>query len=122
LLSNVNEQDNILFGGQIKELDLNTELIVLSACETGTGRIFYSEGVNSLAGSFAIAQVPNVISSLWKVADKSTSMLMVEFYKNLHESHFDSYSISLHNAKLLMIKSKGYSNPFFWAPFIITRY
>jgi CHAT domain-containing protein len=114
--------ENILFGGQIKNLDIQADLIVLSACETGAGKIITGEGINNLSGSFAVARVPNVISSLWKVADESTSILMLKFYDHLLKTNYSSYSESLRQAKLELIRQGKFAQPFYWAPFVITRY
>jgi CHAT domain-containing protein len=66
------------------------------------------------------AGTKNIIVSLWKVTDKSTSDLMVDFYKNSLKSKGRlSYSGALRNAKLKMISERKYAHPFFWSPFIL---
>jgi CHAT domain-containing protein len=110
--------DNMLYVGEIYGLKINAELVVLSACETGLGKINRGEGVMGLGQAFAFSGADNLILSLWKVADKSTSFLMQSFYqKELGEESY-SFSNGLRNAKLSMINS-DYSAPYYWAPFIL---
>ena len=75
--------------GEIYNLKLNTDLTVLSACETGLGEIKKGEGLIGLTRALLYAGSKNIIVSLWKVADNSTSEFMIDFYKNLLESSKD---------------------------------
>lgn len=111
--------DGILFSSEIYNLRLNSDLVVLSACETGVGKISKSEGIVGLSRALLYAGAKNVIVSMWKVADNSTAELMLDFYKNIVEKK-QSYTAALHNAKLKMIKTKSnFSHPYFWSPFIL---
>jgi CHAT domain-containing protein len=74
----------LLTANEILDLKLNAELVVLSACDTGRGRIT-GDGVIGLSRSLISAGVPSVIVSLWSVPDASTASLMTEFYRNLQQ-------------------------------------
>ena len=102
---------------EIIQLKLHAEMVVLSACNTGSGKVTRAEGVASLGTAFLAAGASSVIVSLWKVADQSTAILMQEFYKNLLSGMPKSKALASARAALV---SKGYSNPFFWAPFVLT--
>lgn len=114
-------EDGVLYSGEIYNLKLNADLVVLSACETGLGKIQKGEGIIGLTRALLYAGVKNIIVSLWEVADKSTSDLMVDFYKNsLTGNKQQSYSEALRNAKLKMISEGGeFAHPLFWSPFIL---
>lgn len=111
------EEDGILFMGEIYNLDWNAELVALSACETGLGKVVRGEGILGLTRAFMYAGAKNVLVSLWKVSDASTSELMIEFYNHLLQG--ESKSESLRKAKQKLISNEKYSNPYYWAPFIL---
>jgi hypothetical protein len=111
-------EDGILYVGEIYGLSINAELVVLSACETGLGKINRGEGVMGLGQAFAYSGADNLILSLWKVADHSTSLLMKSFYDANINNEEATFSSSLRKAKLDLINS-DYSAPFYWAPFIL---
>ena len=113
-------EDGVLYSGEIYNLKLNADLVVLSACETGLGKIQKGEGIIGLTRALLYAGAKNIIVSLWQVADESTSDLMVDFYKNsLISKEQLSYSEALRNAKLKMISEGEYAHPLFWSPFIL---
>ncbi len=115
--------ENNLYLQEIYNLKLdNTKLVVLSACETGTGKLTKGEGLMSLTRAFTYAGCPNVISSLWKADDKSTSWIMQRFYK--YYKVCEDASTSLQNAKLDYINSpeieKRFKTPNYWAHLVFT--
>lgn len=112
-------EDNLLYHYEIANMDLQAQLVVLSACETGVGKYEKGEGVFSLARSFMYAGAPSVVMSLWKVNDLSTSRLMPYFYKNLADGkHKDA---ALHQAKTQFLKDSNleYRHPFYWSSFVV---
>jgi CHAT domain-containing protein len=102
---------------EVLQLKLHSEMVVLSACNTGSGRVTRAEGVASLGTAFLAAGASSVTVSLWKVEDQSTSVLMQEFYGNLLKGM--SKDAALAGARSTLF-SRGYTNPFFWAPFVLT--
>ncbi|MCG8328789.1 MAG: CHAT domain-containing protein [Chitinophagales bacterium] len=111
-------EHNILYHYEIANLDLNAQLAVLSACETGVGKYESGEGVFSIARSFMYAGVPSIVMSLWKVNDRSTSQLMPSYYKKLASGM--NKSQALRTAKLEFLEEAGleYRHPFYWASFV----
>ena len=76
-------EDGVIYSGEMYNLEFNSDLVVLSACETALGRISKGEGIIGLSRALLYAGTKNIIVSLWKVADESTSELMIDFYHNL---------------------------------------
>jgi len=118
-LDNSSGEDGFLQASEISAMKLNADLAVLSACQTGLGKLVRGEGMIGLSRAFMYAGVPSVVVSLWSVSDLSTSMLMNRFYENLTQKGL-SKTEALQMAQISMIKDKNYSHPFFWAPFILT--
>ncbi len=111
-------ENNNLQAYEISKLDLNADLVVLSACQTGYGKFERGNGVASLARAFMYAGVPSLVVSLWQVDDKATSKIMKEFYLNLADGM--SKSEALRQAKLTYIKNapEALKHPAYWSPFI----
>jgi CHAT domain-containing protein len=93
---------------------LATELVVLSACETGLGQVHLGEGVFGLRRAFVLAGARTLVMSLWKVPDEPTRELMEDFYARLLAGQ--SRAEALRQAQLAM-KAK-YPDPFYWGAFI----
>jgi CHAT domain-containing protein len=110
--------DNGVFTAlEAKSLDLKeTELVVLSACETGLGDDLIGEGVYGLQRAFMIAGAKSVVMSLWKVDDDVTNQLMQLFYKNWIGKGMKK-NMAFREAKLEL--KKEHPEPYFWAPFIL---
>ena len=107
--------DGILTAYEVSGMDLyNTELVVLSACETGLGDIKGSEGVYGLQRSFKMAGVDYLIMSLWQVPDKETSEFMQLFYQNMLAKQ--SIGIAFRNTQKVM---KDKYDPYYWAAFVL---
>lgn len=114
------KDDGILYTSEIFSIPINADLVVLSACETGLGKIIEGEGVIGLTRAFLYAGAKNIMVSLWQVSDESTSELMILFYNDLLSGQ--SRSVALSNAKRKLLQSKGYNHPFHWAPFVLSGY
>jgi CHAT domain-containing protein len=115
------DEDNFLQAYEISEMQLNADLVVLSACETGYGKLAEGEGVLSLARSFMYAGAPALVVSLWQVNDASTGMIMQKFYQHLKAG--EDKASALRKAKVDFIAAAKESNPMaahpaFWAAFI----
>ncbi|MEX2233881.1 MAG: CHAT domain-containing tetratricopeptide repeat protein [Cyclobacteriaceae bacterium] len=99
-------------------MELNADLAVLSACESGIGQLHRGEGMMSLSRAFMYAGVPSTVISLWKVPDLATSLLMTKFYQFLKLGQ--SKDLALSNAKREFIKDyPAMSAPLFWAGFVV---
>ncbi|MDD1474274.1 CHAT domain-containing protein, partial [Dolichospermum sp. ST_sed4] len=110
------KDNGFLTSGEILDLKLNAELIVLSACDTGRGRIT-GDGVVGLSRSLISAGIPSIVVSLWSVGDDSTSLLMTEFYKNMQQKQ--DKATALRQAMLTTMKHKNYQSPYHWAAFTL---
>ncbi|MDV2998264.1 MAG: Photosystem I assembly protein Ycf3 [Chroococcidiopsis sp. SAG 2025] len=108
-------EDGILTAEDVTGLDLfNTTLVVLSACDTGLGKIHTGEGVFGLRRAFMLAGVKTLIVSLWKVSDKQTQELMIDFYGRLLNGQ--PCADAFRQAQLEM--KKKYPHPRYWGGFI----
>jgi CHAT domain-containing protein/tetratricopeptide (TPR) repeat protein len=115
--STVPAKEGILTGLETSALDLyGTQLVVLSACETGLGDISAGEGIYGLRRALVIAGAQSQILSLWKVENTATTALMNNFYQNLSQGQ--GRHAALRQAQLKLLKSANYSNPHYWAAFI----
>ncbi|MGH9342817.1 MAG: CHAT domain-containing protein [Terriglobia bacterium] len=110
--------DGLLQVRDIRKLSLNADLVTLSACNTGVGKIEGEEGVDSLTGAFLMAGARSVLSSLWSVNDRYTATLMDKFYRNLAQGVDES--TALNRAKLEILRQYGAGTaPYFWAGFVL---
>ncbi len=112
--------DSTLYLPEIHALSIPAELVVLSACETGLGKLQPGEGVMSLARSFFYAGAGGLISSLWTVNDHTTSELFLSFYDKLLKKQ--PLSLALQEAKLEYLEDPNISDaqksPYYWAGFV----
>lgn len=108
--------DGILTAEEVSHLNLsNTDMVVLSACETGLGENIASEGVFGLQRAFKLAGVQTLVMSLWKVPDVETSKLMTLFYNNWLGGMNKHEAFQAAQQKI----KESHSNPYFWAGFIM---
>ncbi len=109
--------DGFLYSGETYNLDMNADLLVLSACQTGTGKIARGEGLMALTRGFLYSGANNIIASLWKVYDEHTGKMMIELYQQILSDK--SYSTALREAKLKMISDEATARPQSWASFVL---
>ena len=121
--TNVNEddtiEDNKLFAYEIYNLKLNAQMTVLSACNSGFGKMQRGEGMMSLARGFIYAGCPSIIMTLWQVADKSSSELMTSLYKYLKKGKSKQEAMRLAKVDYLAHADDLTSNPYFWSGFVV---
>ncbi len=110
--------DGILTAYEAMQLNLDrTELVILSACETGLGEVMNSEGVIGLQRSFMLAGADNMLMSLWQVSDEATQSLMSNFYTYWVVDR--NTGMALRRAQLDLMKT--HPSPYYWAPFVYIR-
>jgi CHAT domain-containing protein/Flp pilus assembly protein TadD len=110
------KEDGFLTASEIFDMDLNADIVGLSACKTGLGVQSAGEGVVGLSRAFMYAGTDTVLVSLWSVADESTYKLMVKFFDGLKNGK--DKMTALKEAKSYL-RNNGYDNPFYWASFIL---
>jgi len=134
-------EDGYLNAQEITSFSLNADMVVLSACNTGTGKVLNGEGLLGLQRSFLTAGASSVVASLWSIYDRSTPLFMTTFYSKLidyKEKEFgwfdrlmvwgdwfepdlvDYKTLALRDAKLEMLSHPYYNHPVHWASFVIT--
>ncbi|HXQ70585.1 MAG TPA: CHAT domain-containing tetratricopeptide repeat protein, partial [Pyrinomonadaceae bacterium] len=115
---NGEKADGLMPLHDIYSLDLAAELTVLSACQTALGKNTKGEGLVGLTHGFMSAGSKSVVASLWKVDDRATAFLMANFYEAMLQQGM-SPAAALRSAKLKMKQDKRWSEPYFWAGFVI---
>ncbi len=112
------EQNGFLSLSDIYNLDLSSDMVVLSACQTALGKDIRGEGLVGLSRGFLYAGSNRIVASLWKVDDSATAEFMKHFYTN-HLTKRMSASESLRTAKIEMKKIPRYRSPYYWSAFTL---
>ena len=111
------DQDGILTALEVTGLDLRgTQLVVLSACQTGLGELFTGEGLYGLRRALVLAGSQSQVISLWKVSDDATQKLMVAYYQRLGSG--TSRDVALRETQQAFLQDPEYAHPYYWAAFI----
>lgn len=111
-------EDGVLHLGEIYNLRLNADLVVLSACDTGRGRLARGEGIIGLTRSFLYAGAQSLLVSLWPVSDTAASELVVDFYRELLAGKPKAQA--LREAKLrAMARNPEYAKPYYWSSLVL---
>jgi CHAT domain-containing protein/Flp pilus assembly protein TadD len=123
ILSQIDKQGKpnirrILHLGDIFNLDLGADLVVLSACETGLGKDVQGEGLVGLTRGLMYAGTKTAVVSLWQVNDTATSELMPQFYTAMLQQKA-SPTTALREAQLKLWQQENWRNPYYWAAFTL---
>jgi CHAT domain-containing protein len=123
------EDGSLLETYEIFNLRIHADLVTLSACEVGLGRIRDGEGLIGIGQAFLYAGASSLVVSLWSVYDRSTAQLVTTFHRRLRDN-LEGKAGALRESKREMIRTReplesghslSYAHPFFWAPFILFR-
>jgi CHAT domain-containing protein len=119
-----NDEDGLLEAWEMMNLDLNTDLVVLAACETARGRAGAGEGVIGMSWALFVAGCPRTVVSQWNVEASSTTALMVEFHKRFKTRYGATKSAvstaeSMRQAALKVMNNPEYAHPFYWGGFVV---
>jgi CHAT domain-containing protein len=112
------DEDGLLQVREIRDLSLNADLVTLSACDTGVGRLEGEEGITNLVRAFLFAGARSVVASLWTADDPSSLTLMERFYRHIADGE-DKDSAFRHAQMDLIAEFGDQALPFYWAGFII---
>lgn len=114
--------DGWLESWEVARLDLQADLVVLSACDTARGDVGGGEGVIGLTWSFFLAGASSTVATQWKVASDSTADFMIAFHRALHDRPVNRAmhkALALRTAQLRLLRDKRTRHPFHWAPFVL---
>ena len=112
-------EDGKLYNYEIELDRMNSPLVVLGACNTGTGTLYHGEGIMSLGRGFMLAGVESILKSLWEVNDEVSSKILTNFYKHLSDGKDKDEALQLSKREYLKSVSSTYANPYYWAGYVI---
>jgi len=116
-LGSNSEEDGVLTAIEAMGLDLHgTELVMLSACDTGIGEVSNGDGVYGLRRALVIAGARSQVASLWRLDDAATESFVSRYYSRLLKG--EGRSDALRQVQLEQLKSEEYNHPYYWAAFI----
>lgn len=113
------ENDGLLYTHELYNMELNAELVTLSACNSGVGKHYQGEGIMSIARGFAYSGTPNLVMSLWEVSDGATQVIMEIFYKYLKQGLGKHQALRQAKLDFLNGYSEEFLSPRLWGGFVI---
>ncbi len=106
-----------LYNYEISLTRINSPMVVLSACNSGTGTLYYGEGLMSLARSFTLAGASSVIKTAWEINDESSAEIMTHFYRYLSMGKMKNEAMRLSKLRYLENSPPAFKNPYYWAAY-----
>jgi len=111
-------ENELLYAKELYHLQLNADMVVLSACETATGELQKGEGIVSLARGFSYAGAKSIITTLWSINDATTSDIMTLFYENIKEGMYKDEALRTAKQAFIEKNRNDLSHPVYWAAFV----
>ncbi|MCH2042708.1 MAG: CHAT domain-containing protein [Saprospiraceae bacterium] len=111
-------EDNFMYAYEVKQMDFQAALVVLSACETGIGKYQRGEGIESIGRSFMYAGIPSILMTLWNLNDESSSIIIPMFYENLNKGMEKDEAIRQAKLSFLDRIDAHSAHPALWACFV----
>lgn len=113
-----NQEDGYLNAYEIYNMNLNAQMVVLSACQTGAGNLSRGEGIMSMARGFFYAGVPGIVMTLWEIEDESSLKIMVDFYSRIKDKKSKDEALQLAKQHYFQSSSQLYAHPYYWAAYV----
>jgi len=113
-------EDGRLYNYEISINRINSPMIVLSACNTGSGTLAHGEGIMSIARGFILAGASSVIKTFWDVNDDASAKIMIDYYYHLSRGRAKDESLRLAKLAYLKASPPAYVNPWYWAAYSVT--
>jgi|GEM_PF-324071 len=113
------EENDRIHAGDMYNMHLNADLVTLSACQTGLGKLAKGEGMIGLSRALFYAGADNIMVSLWKVSDLSTQQYMRSFYTNYQKAPLLGFAEASRKAKLSLLQTPEFNSPYYWSAFIL---
>jgi CHAT domain-containing protein len=114
---NLSDQDSRLYNYEISLTRINSPMVVLSACNSGTGTLYYGEGLMSLARGFTLAGAASVIKTAWEINDETSAPIITQFYNYLSKGKSKNDAMRLAKLDYLKKSSPAFKNPYYWAAY-----
>jgi hypothetical protein len=109
--------DGKLYNYEISISRIKSPMVVLSACNSGTGTLYHGEGLMSLARGFILAGASSVIKTSWEVNDEASAAIITRFYFHLSKGKPKDEAMRLAKLEYLKTSPPIYSNPYYWAAY-----